>query len=171
MQAQQTSSFQYRGEVTVSVLRDKVNLTTLHLRNKGEQLLFDIIVSMLCGGNEKSRLPSTIDLLGVTQGSKPGSSCLVNKRPITSLKVDTYDEVKCAYFSATIPAAHFLKSDSRVSVISLYNSYADRLAYIELNDSQAETISKYTSTDADVMKEVSSTNLLIEWRMFISNPS
>lgn len=165
---QNSNAFGYKGVVTLKILKGNKIIRTITASNEGSRELFRIIISQLCGNNESSNLPKYLDVIRVD-----GSSGLLNRVFLTGVKADAVDNIPCAYFSALIPANQFVKQGIDIIKFALYNSFisnVDRyLAQVSLTQKQIDELNKYVSTNMYIQKIYSTYNLLVEWRMFISN--
>ena len=165
---QNSNAFGYKGVVTLKILKGNKLIRTITAYNEGSKELFRIIISQLCGNNESSKLPQYLDIIRVD-----GSSGLLNRVFLTGVKADTVDNIPCAYFSALIPANQFIKRGIDIIKFALYNSFISNvdtyLAQVSLTQEQIDELNKYVSTDPGIQRTYSTYNLLVEWRMFISN--
>ena len=118
----------------------------------------------------KYKLPFYLDVIRVDK-----TSGLLNRINLTGIKLDSVDGVPCAYFSALILANQFKKQGIDIIKFALYgkNNYSSNidtyLAQVSLTQEQINELSNYVSLNTDIQRIYSSYNLLVEWRMFISN--
>lgn len=157
----------YKGSVTLKILKGSKIIRTVNSHNEGSSELFRIMLSQLCGNDEDARLPRYLDVISVD-----ATSGILNRIVLTGIKLDTVDGLPCAYFSALIPANQF-KTNKTIIQFGLYNNFSTNLdtflARVSLTDEQINSINNFTSSNTEIRKLYASYNLLIEWRMFISN--
>lgn len=167
---QNINSFGYKGVVTLKILKNNRVIRTLTTHNEGSTELFRIMLSQLCGNNEAKKLPCYLDVTRVDK-----TSGLLNRIKLTGIKLDSVEGVPCAYFSALILANQFKKQGVDIIKFALYgeNNYSSNidtyLAQVSLTQEQINELNNFVSLNTDIQKIYSSYNLLVEWRMFISN--
>ena len=171
-----SSTLFYHGEVDVSVCHGQRKLRTMHLHNSGSNLFFDTILHVICGQTSPNNIPKYLDII-VDDGEGTENSvksCLIFKRQLAASRVQKLDEaIPCAYFSAVIPFSQFLQTDANPTYIGLYSKsdsgISDWLSKIDVvaGSPLDKEIEKYTTHQPGYEQY----NLLVEWRMYISNPT
>ena len=173
-----SSTLFYHGEVDVSVFHGQRKLRTMHLHNSGSNLFFDTILHVICGQTSPNNIPKYLDII-VDDGKGTENSvksCLIFKRQLAASRVQTLDDGKekipCAYFSAVIPFSQFLQTNANPTYIGLYSKADSEISAwlskidVVAGSPLAKEIKKYTTHEPGYEQY----NLLVEWRMYISNP-
>lgn len=173
----------YHGEVDVSVCLGQRKLRTVHLHNSGSTLFFDTILHVICGQTSPNNIPKYMDII-VDDGKGTENSlksCLIYRRQLAARRVQELTlkqngvetTVPCAYFSAVIPFSQFLGTDAKPTYIGLYSKpespISEWLSKIDIvaDSTLYQEIEKYTTHQTGYEQY----NLLVEWRMYISNPT